>query len=115
MNNKELNQELYNKLVEEENRFIEDLKKRTVEDILMHGYAFEYTMRQDILFVMEYLELSDAQVRALLMSETPLEDLYRRVSARVSYIEDMEACIDETATLMANKISEEDAAWATRN
>ena len=110
MNNKELNQELYNRLVEEENRFIEDLKKRTVEDILMHGYAFEFTMRQDILFVMEYLELSDAQARALLMSDTPLEDLYRRVSARVSYIEDIEENIEEIATLMAHDISKEEEA-----
>lgn len=105
MNNKELNQELYNRLVEEENRFIEDLKKRTVEDILMHGYAFEYTVRQDILFVMEYLELSDDQARALLMSDTPLEDLYRNVSARVSYIEDMEENIEEIATTMAHDMS----------
>lgn len=105
MNNKELNQKLYNKLVEEENRFIEDLKKRTVEDILMHGYAFEYTVRQDILFVMEYLELSDDQARALLMSDTPLEDLYRNVSARVSYIEDMEENIEEIATIMAHDMS----------
>lgn len=110
MNNKELNQELYNRLVEEENRFIEDLKKRTVEDILMHGYAFEYTMRQDILFVMEYLELSDDQARALLMSDTPLEDLYRRVSARVSYIEDMEENIEEIATIMAHDMSKEEEA-----
>lgn len=110
MNNKELNQKLYNKLVEEENRFIEDLKKRTVEDILMHGYAFEFTMRQDILFVMEYLELSDAQARALLMSDTPLEDLYRRVSARVSYIEDIEENIEEIATLMAHDMSKEEEA-----
>ena len=110
MNNKELNQELYNRLVEEENRFIEDLKKRTVEDILMHGYAFEFTMRQDILFVMEYLELSDAQARALLMSDTPLENLYRRVSARVSYIEDIEENIEEIATLMAHDMSKEEEA-----
>ena len=110
MNNKELNQELYNKLVEEENRFIEDLKKRTVEDILMHGYAFEFTMRQDILFVMEYLELSDAQAKALLMSESPLEDLYRRVSAHVNYIADMEECIEETAALMAHEMSKEEEA-----
>lgn len=110
MNNKELNQELYNRLVEEENRFIEDLKKRTVEDILMHGYAFEFTMRQDILFVMEYLELSNAQARALLMSDTPLEDLYRRVSARVSYIEDIEENIEEIATLMAHDMSKEEEA-----
>lgn len=110
MNNKELNQKLYNKLVEEENRFIEDLKKRTVEDILMHGYAFEYTVRQDILFVMEYLELSDDQARALLMSDAPLEDLYRNVSARVSYIEDMEENIEEIATIMAHDMSKEEEA-----
>ena len=108
--NKELNQKLYNKLVEEENRFIEDLKKRTVEDILMHGYAFEYTVRQDILFVMEYLELIDNQARALLMSDTPLEDLYRNVSARVSYIEDMEENIEEIATIMAHDMSKEEEA-----
>lgn len=110
MNNKELNQKLYNKLVEEENRFIEDLKKRTVEDILMHGYAFEYTVRQDILFVMEYLELSDDQARALLMSDTPLEDLYRNVSAHVSYIEDIEENIEEITTLMAHDMSKEEEA-----
>ena len=76
----------------------------------MHGYAFEFTMRQDILFVMEYLELSDAQARALLMSDTPLEDLYRRVSARVSYIEDIEENIEEIATLMAHDMSKEEEA-----
>ena len=44
------------------------------------------------------------------MSDTPLEDLYRRVSARVSYIEDIEENIEEIATLMAHDMSKEEEA-----
>ena len=40
-------------------------------------YAYEYTIREDIVMAMEELELTDTQAQALLESPSPLADVYR--------------------------------------
>ena len=52
-------------------------KVKDLQLSLIHIYAYEYTVREDIVMAMEQLELTDAQAQALLDSPTPLADVYR--------------------------------------
>mgnify|MGYP004663780085 FL=1 len=39
-------------------------------------HAYAYTVREDIILAMEYHDVSDEQAKALLASDTPLEDIF---------------------------------------
>ena len=39
--------------------------------------AYEYATREDILIAMEHNDLSDRQAKALMKSDTPLQDVFR--------------------------------------
>ena len=75
MTNEELNTELYKKLFSEQERFKEWLLTQQSSEILNHAY--EYVMREDIILAMEYHDLTDEQVKALLASPSPLADIFR--------------------------------------
>ena len=75
MNTNDLNTALYEKMVAEQDKFRDWLKSQPPEEILHHTY--EYTVREDIVMAMEQLELTNAQVQALLESPSPLADVYR--------------------------------------
>ena len=74
MTNEELNTELYKKLFSEQERFKEWLLKQPSSEILNHAY--EYVMREDIILAMEYNDLTNEQVKALLASPSPLADIF---------------------------------------
>ena len=73
--NNDKNTALYEKMAAEQDKFRDWLKGQPPEEILNHAY--EYTVREDILMVMEYLELPDAQATALLASPSPVADVYK--------------------------------------
>ena len=75
MNTNDLNTALYEKMAAEQDKYRDWLKSQPPEEILHHTY--EYTIREDIVMAMEELELTNAQVQALLESPSPLEDVYR--------------------------------------
>ena len=75
MNNNDWNTALYEKMAAEQDIYRDWLKSQPPEEILNHAY--EYTVREDIVMVMEELELTDAQAQALLESPSPLADVYR--------------------------------------
>ena len=75
MNTNNLNTALYEKMATEQEKYRDWLKSQPPEEILHHTY--EYTVREDIVMAMEELELTDAQVQALLESSSPLADVYR--------------------------------------
>ena len=75
MNTNDLNTDLYEKMAAEQEKYRDWLKSQPPEEILHHTY--EYTIREDIVMVMEELELTDAQAQALMDSPTPLADVYR--------------------------------------
>ena len=75
MNTNDLNMALYEKMAAEQDKYRDWLKSQPPEEILHHTY--EYTIREDIVMVMEELELTDAQAQALMDSPTPLADVYR--------------------------------------
>ena len=72
----ELNVELYRKLEAEMKEYKQELLSMPPEEILTHAY--EYTIREDILYELEYNDLSDKQAMALLKLDKPLEAIYQR-------------------------------------
>ena len=74
MTNEELNAELYEKVLNEFEEYEKDLLESLPQEILKHAYA--YTVRQDIILSLECNSFSDKQVKVLLKSEHPLEDIF---------------------------------------
>ena len=74
--NEELNTELYQKMYEEQERFKEVLRNVSSQEVMLNAY--ELVIREDILLYMEEHDLSDAQVKALLISEHPLSDIFEK-------------------------------------
>ena len=76
MTNEELNTALYKKMFNEQEQYRKWLLTQPVAEILK--YAYEYTIRQDILCSLEYNDLTDKQAKALLKSPTPLADVFAK-------------------------------------
>lgn len=96
MDTEKLNQELYDKMAAEQERFKHELLGMSAEEVLDHAY--EYAMRQDILVEMEVLELPADQAAALLASPTPLADVYQKWSdVETRHMEDIRDVIEELA------------------
>ena len=66
---------LYQRMSAEQEQYRNWLLGQPPGVILDH--AAEYTVREDIVALMEELELTDAQTNALLKSKTPLADIYK--------------------------------------
>ena len=64
-------------------------------------YAREYSTRERILSALEYEELSEVQVRALMQSSTPLADIVRYVWD----VETNDSIIDCIETLTKDRIN----------
>lgn len=76
MNKEELNQALFEKMSAEMKDYADWLLTQPPAEILNH--ALQYVTKFDIVSVMEYIELSEDQARALLTSATPLDDVYKQ-------------------------------------
>mgnify|MGYP002578575748 CR=1 FL=1 len=88
MNTNDLNTALYEKMAAEQDKYRDWLKSQPPEEILHHTY--EYTVREDILLSMEYNDLPDAQVKALLKSPSPLADVFKDWEHKeTGYMEDI--------------------------
>ena len=75
MDAEKLNQALYEKMAAEQERFKHGLLGLTPEEALNHAY--EFTIREDILMAMEFIELPASQASALLSSPSPLADIFK--------------------------------------
>ena len=96
MSNEEMKQALLDKLAAEQDKYRAWLLEQPPEEILKHTY--EYTMREDIVFCMEALDLTGAQTAALLASPSPMEDIYKEYDKRdASYMEDIRDSIETRA------------------
>lgn len=78
MDAEKLKDALFDKMSAEQDKYRAWLVAQPPEEIL--NYTSEYTTREDILMAMEFAELSEAQVNALLESPTPLADVYKNWS-----------------------------------
>ena len=74
MDNEQLNTDLYKMLFMEQQQFRNWLLTQDPETILDNAY--EYMIREDIVYAMECHTLSDDQAKALLHAQSPLKDVY---------------------------------------
>lgn len=72
--NKELMDELIHKVEQEQEEYREKLLSQSKEDILERAYA--YAVREDIILELYYIKLTSTEIKNLLKSERPLEDIY---------------------------------------
>lgn len=91
-----INANLYGKMEETFQDFTNWLLKQPPEVILDHAY--EYAIKENILLVLEYNDLEEEQVNALLAVEAPLDLLYNEVgdSATIS-LDDLLSFIEDKA------------------
>ena len=75
MTNPDLLTKLYQRISAEQVQYRDRLLGQPPGEIL--NRAAEYTVREDIVMELSELELSDAQVKALLKSHNPLADIYK--------------------------------------
>ena len=96
MTNEELNTALYKKMFAEQEQFKGWLLTQPPERILEHSY--EYTVREDFLLSLEYNNLTNSQVAALLASPTPLDDLFHQYEKmESSHMEEVWSCFENRA------------------
>ena len=96
MDNEALNTKLYEKLFAEQVKFKGWLLTQPPEEILNHTY--EYTIREDIVLALEYMDLSDERAAALLESPSPLADLFKDFEKiETNHMDDVRECIESRA------------------
>ena len=96
MTNEERNTALYQKMFAEQESFRDWLKGQPPEEILNHAY--EYTIREDILLSLEYHNLSDAQIDALMESPSPLADVFKDFEKlETHHMETVRDCLENRA------------------
>lgn len=96
-----INANLYAKMEETFQDFANWLLKQPAEVILDHAY--EYAIKENILLVLEYNDLEEAQVNGLLTAEDPLDFLYNEVgeSATIS-LDALLSLIEDKADQLAD-------------
>ena len=96
MTNEQWNTTLYKQMFAEQEQFRDWLLAQPPQEILNHAY--EYVMREDILLLLEYNDLTDAQAAALLASPSPLADVYAEFDKlESSHMEEIWNCIESQA------------------
>lgn len=96
MTSEEQQTKLYEKVSAEQDRYRNWLLCQSPEEVLSH--ACEYTIREDIVMVVETAELSEAHVTALLKSPFPLMDIYKEwEKPETHHMDDVRSAIEARA------------------
>ena len=90
MTQEELNQALFDKVNDEMKQYADWLLKQKPEEILSH--AASYTIKFDIVSAFESVDFSEDQARALLQSDTILDDIYNIFDTEETAV--MDAIVD---------------------
>lgn len=102
MTAEELNMALFEKLTAEMKSYYEELKQLPPDEIISN--ALPYTIKFDILSVLDTYDLSEDQARALLSCENSLETIYRHYESQEVYSLDI---LRDTIDSCANSILEQ--------
>ena len=95
-NTEELLNKLYQRMSAEQEQYRNRLLGLPPDEILNH--AAEYTVREDIVYLMEVVELTDAQTKALLKSKTPLADVYKAwEKTETNHMDDVRSVVEARA------------------
>lgn len=96
MTNEELQAKLYQQMSTEQERYRDWLLGQPPDEILRH--ASEYTVRSDILYALDGLELTDKQIKSLIKSPCPLADIFKAwQNCDAGYIDDLRDVIKDRA------------------
>lgn len=96
MNKKAFNAQLFQKMSAAQDKYRDWLLEQPPMEILFHAY--EYSVREDILMMMENEDLTEAQAKALLKSPSPLEDVYKAWEKQdTGYMGDLWATMENRA------------------
>lgn len=96
MDAEKLNQELYDKMAAEQERFKHELLGMSAEEVLDHAY--EYTIREDILMALEFNDLPASQAAVLLASPSPLADIFKDFrDMETGHMDHIRECIEGRA------------------
>lgn len=76
MTTEELNVLLYRKMEKEMEAFKDELRASTPDEIM--GKAYELAIKEDILYHLEYTDLTDERAKALLKDKKPLDSIYQK-------------------------------------
>ncbi len=92
----DLNIAVYNRLFEEQLAFRDWLLTQSPQEVLNHAY--EYSMREDILYALENFDLSLREASALLTAEKPLENIYKKyLGMETDHMEEITTSIEDFA------------------
>jgi len=70
-------------------------------EILDH--TFEYTTKSDIVLLMDNADLSNQQIKVLLSTPTPLEDVYKAFrDMDTGLMDTIQSCLEDRANTMLN-------------
>ena len=95
-------EQLCEKMRQEQNKYYDWLTAQPPEEILRHAY--EYSVREDIILATEEMNLTPAQVRALLNSPAPLADVYKDFSKlETDYMSIVAQCVEDRADDLLKK------------
>lgn len=96
MNKKAFNAQLFQKMSAAQDKYRDWLLEQPPMEILFHAY--EYSVREDILMMMENKDLTEVQAKALLKSPSPLEDVYKAWEKQdTGYMGDLWATMENRA------------------
>ena len=107
--NEKLNQQLYEKMSADQDKYRDWLTSQPPEEILNHAY--EYSVREDILMAVEDMSLPADKVQALLSSNAPLDEIYNDFSQiEGDHMDIIRGCIETRANdLIEEKYCDEAA------
>ena len=95
-------EQLCEKMRVEQSAYCLWLTAQPPEEILHHAY--EYSVREDIILATEEMNLTSAQVRALLKSPAPLADVYKDFSKlETDYMSIVAQCVEDRADDLLKK------------
>ena len=95
-------EQLCEKMRVEQSAYCLWLTAQPPEEILNHAY--EYSVREDIILATEEMNLTPAQVRALLKSPAPLADVYKDFSKlETDYMSIVAQCVEDRADDLLKK------------
>ena len=97
-----LQEQLLKRMRQEQEKYYTWLTAQPPEEILRHAY--EYSVREDIILATEEMNLTPAQMRALLKSPAPLADVYKDFSKlETDYMSIMAQCVEDRADDLLKK------------
>ena len=107
-----MNHQLYEEMSADQEKYRDWLTSQPPEEILNHAY--EYTVREDILMALEYMDLPADKVQALLSSNAPLDEIYNDFSQiEGDYMDIIRGCIETRANDILEKTQCDEVALQT--